>query len=145
MVSLNEKEKAFLLEQYKIYIETADKVSERRDRTNRFYISLLSILIALPTLSNKIGILNEQFIVYILCIFGIVLCCLWIISIKSYKKLNSGKFKVIQDMENFLPYPCFNREWEILKKEESYIQLTHIEQLLPILVIFIFLGLLLYS
>ncbi|MCK4735084.1 MAG: hypothetical protein KAT65_21710, partial [Methanophagales archaeon] len=39
--------KQHLLEQYKLYVEMADRISTRRAQTNRFYISLLSGLLAL--------------------------------------------------------------------------------------------------
>ena len=36
-----------LLDQYKIYVELADRVTERRHKTNQFYSSLFSISIPL--------------------------------------------------------------------------------------------------
>ena len=41
-----EKFHEHLLEQYKLYVEMADRVGTRRAQTNRFYISLLSGLLA---------------------------------------------------------------------------------------------------
>jgi hypothetical protein len=48
--SEREYEEAFkqhLLEQYNLYVEMADRITTRRAQTNRFYISLLSGLLAL--------------------------------------------------------------------------------------------------
>jgi len=42
-----EQFKEHLIEQYKLYVEMTDRISDRRERTNRFYISLLSVLLAL--------------------------------------------------------------------------------------------------
>ena len=42
-----EKYDEHLLEQYKLYVEMTDQVSTRRAHTNRFYVSLLSGLLAL--------------------------------------------------------------------------------------------------
>jgi hypothetical protein len=41
-----------LMEQYKICVEMADRVSVRRNQANSFYISLLSALIALLSLEG---------------------------------------------------------------------------------------------
>ena len=41
---MNEQE--IILEQYKLYVEMADRVSSRRAETNKFYISILSGILA---------------------------------------------------------------------------------------------------
>ncbi len=35
-------DRQILFEQYKLYVQMADNISERRNQTNRFYITLLS-------------------------------------------------------------------------------------------------------
>jgi hypothetical protein len=54
--------------------------------------------------------------------------------IKSYKQLNSGRFKVIHEIEKQLPYCCFQEEWKYLEKGngEKYTRLTQVEQKVPI-------------
>ena len=68
-----------MLEQYKLYVEMADRVSSRRAQTNRFYISLLSILLALLSIVASIGALSEilDIILLAMAILGIILCALW--------------------------------------------------------------------
>ncbi len=43
-------EKEIILEEYKLYVEMADRVSARRIETNKFYITLLTALLAILTL-----------------------------------------------------------------------------------------------
>ena len=65
---------------------------------------------------------------------GLVLCGVWFINIRSYSQLNSGKFQVIHEMEQQLPYHCYAREWEILgrgRENKKYLPLTHVEQFVP--------------
>jgi len=133
-----EQFKDHLLEQYKLYVEMADRVSDRRERTNRFYISLLSLFLALLSIIFGRNILGEfQTVVFlIISVLGLVLCILWYVNIRSYRQLNSGKFKVIHEMEQYLPFNCYDKEWEILKKgkeSETYLQLTSVEEYVPIL------------
>ena len=139
-----------MIEQYKLYVELADRISDRRERTNRFYISLLSVLLALLSIVVGRNILDGfQTIVFVtIGILGLGLCILWNINIRSYRQLNSGKFKVIHEMEQNLPFSCYNREWEILGKGEeakAYLQLTRVEQYVPIILAVPYLLLFIYS
>jgi len=125
------------LEQYKLYVEMADRVSERRAQTNRFYVSLLSGLLALISILRGNVLSELQTAVFVaVAILGLLLCILWYINIRSYRQLNSGKYKIIHEMEQRLPFPCYNKEWEILgkgKSGESYLKLTRVEQYVPII------------
>lgn len=121
-----------LLEQYKLYVEMADKTSERRNQTNQFYLSILSILIAFISLVTNIPVFpNLQFPLLILSAVGIVLCVLWYLNIYTYKQLNKARFCVIiEEIEVNLPVNIFSKEWDILKKDK-YLELTNVEKYIP--------------
>ena len=145
-----EKFRDHLIEQYKLYVEMADRISIRRARTNKFYISLLSGLLLLLSIVVErdifTGFYNVVFMAF--AIFGLLLCFLWYININSYRQLNSGKFRVIHEMEQHLPFPCYDREWEILeggKDRKKYFQLTRVEQYVPFALSISYLFLLAYS
>lgn len=145
-----EKFHEHLLEQYKLYVEMADRISNRRGQTNRFYISLLSGLLALLSIVVGRHIFSDfQTVVFIIvAILGLALCILWNINIRSHRQLNSGKFKVIHEMEQHLPFPCYDKEWEILgegKGGKKYLQLTRVEQYVPFILAIPYLLLLIYS
>ena len=142
--------RSHLLEQYKLYVEMADRISNRRAQTNRFYISLLSGLLALLSIVVGRDICSDfQTIVFIvISVLGLTLCALWNMNIRSYRQLNSGKFKVIHEMEQHLPFPCYNIEWEILgegEKSKKYLQLTRVEQYVPFILAIPYILLFLYS
>ena len=150
MEKYGDKFQDHLIEQYKLYVEMADRVSTRRAQTNRFYISLLSGLLALLSIvvTREVfnGILSVIFVA--VGILGMVLCFLWYINIRAYRQLNSGKFKVIHEMEQRLPFPAYEREWEILgkgKESKKYLKLTRIEQCVPFALAIPYLLLLIYS
>jgi len=138
-----------LLEQYKLYVEMADRVSDRRERTNRFYISLLLLLLALLSVVITKDVLEklQKFAFMAVAMLGLVLCALWELNIRSYRKLNSGKFTIIHEMEQHLPYKCYDREWKILNDGQGikYLQLTRIEQWIPIVVAVLYALLFIYS
>jgi hypothetical protein len=139
-----------LLDQYKLYVEMADKISARRGQTNSFYISLLSGWLAFLSVGFNKNLFSEsQDLVFLsVASLGVVLCLLWYINIRAYKQLNSGKFKVIHEMEKHLPFPCYDMELDILnktKKSQGYLRLTNVEKYIPFALAIPYLGLLIYS
>jgi len=89
----DEKFGEHLLEEYKLYVEMVDRISERRMQTNKFYISLLSGLLALLSILVSVGKFNQSLIFIIVSLLGMALCILWHINIRSYRQLNSGNSK----------------------------------------------------
>jgi len=139
-----------LLEQYKLYVEMADRVSARRGQTNSFYISLLSGLLAVLSLSNNkqvIPSVHYKVLLISVSAVGLILCFVWLFNIQSFKQLNSAKFKVVHEIEKFLPFACYDREWELIKQARNarYLQQTKIEQSIPLLLALPYLGLFFYA
>ena len=142
--------KTHLLEQYKLYVEMADRVSSRRVQAASFYTSVLSALLALLSITSNEELFQgpQSFVLLTIAILGLCLCLAWAANINSYKQLNSLIFKVIHDMEAYLPYPCYDMEWKILKEDKNrqrYFRLTAIEQYIPIILAIPYLCLLIYS
>lgn len=148
-----ESDRGTILDQYKMYVETAERVSERRLKTNQFYIGLLSGLLAVLTFifsqNNFSGIQKyENHMVTIVGILGVFINIAWLANLRSFRQLNRGKFKVIHEMESLLPFKPFDREWQIIQhglKEDKYRQLTVVEQYLPVILTVPFLLLLLIN
>lgn len=128
-----------LLEQYKLYVQMADNISSRRSQTNAFYITVISALIAIQTLAAENYTMPQQYTSQLTVgILGILLCVTWYFNIQSYSQLNSGKFQIIHEMEEKLPFQCYMKEWELLGRGENgrqYLQLTRIEKIVPLLLI----------
>lgn len=141
--------KDHLIEQYKLFVEMADNVSARRAQTNAFYITVLSALLAIVSIAAEKFPSDVQLVTFLaVSLLGGTLCYVWNVNIRSYRQLNSGKFKVIHEMEEQLPYPCYTREWEFLGKGENaqkYLQLTRIERYVPYLMAVPFVLLFCYS
>lgn len=136
-----EKYKDHLLEEYKLFVQMTDNVSARRSQANQFYVTVLSALLAIVTAVSQIFGKGEpagfQTIAYMaLTLLGIVICGIWFVNIESYKQLNSGKFQVIHQMEQQLPFACYAVEWKALgegREMQKYFPLTHIERYVPML------------
>jgi len=46
---------AHILEQYKLYVEMTDRISQRRDQSNRFYSALLTGLLAVISVVARLS------------------------------------------------------------------------------------------
>ena len=139
-----------LLEQYKLYVEMADRVSQRRDQSNRFYAGLMSAIVALLVVMGRLGVSGSNWDIALLVagLLGVSLSVIWYINLGSYRVLNSAKYHVINDMESQLPRAGFTDEWAYLRPEKGparYFQLTRIERYVPLLVLVLFVGIVAYS
>ena len=124
-----------ILELYKLHAHLADRVSQRREGANRLYAGMLTTFVAFTGALVRFGDGPVPIVLAIASVVGIFLSLSWYIVIRSYRQLNSGKFKALQEMEKELPYPFFKREWELLKEGKdyrSYAKLTVVETILPI-------------
>ena len=111
-----------LLEIYKLHAELADRVSQRRERANRLYVSLLVGLVVLLAALLRFGI-GDGPLRIVLCAAGTIgalLSVSWYVVIRSYRQLNAGKFKALHELEGKLAYPFFVREWELLAEGQRH-------------------------
>lgn len=127
--------KEHLFEQYKLYVESVEKTSDRRQHANNYFITINTALISLIGLSFQIKIFDDlAWIKSILALVGIIICVVFWFLIQSYKQLNTGKFAVIHEIEKQLPLALYKYEWEILgegKDKKKYYPFSHIELLIP--------------
>lgn len=121
------KENPVLLEQYKIISESADKITDKRQNTNNFYLAVNSFLFAI---SGYLATIKLMKITVLISLIGILISSIWFKNIKSFKNLNVAKFKVIHELEEHLPARIYKKEHEYLKS--GYYNLTSIESFIPI-------------
>lgn len=130
-----------LLEEYKVMIDTSEKLMERRQNTSNLYTTLCA---AMATVFGASFAFNNWLLVsFIALVTGIVFICLsvnWRACLKAYEMNNNGKFAVINALEKILPANLFDCEYRYNTKNgiKSY---SGREKFLPI--IFTVLGTLL--
>lgn len=139
-----------LIEQYKMYVDSAQKISERRSALNSTFTALMSgLLAATPVILKEV---NEDAlrcaILMGIGVLGILINVVWYLAILSCRQLNKVKFIVIGEIEKSLPFKCYEREWELIKDEENklhYIRITAIERLIPLAFFVPFFVLVIYA
>jgi hypothetical protein len=108
------------LEIYKLLVEMADRVSQRRQAANNFYLSVNTLLVGGSAFLGRTSL--EGWNIILIAVAGAAISFLWIRSIKSYASLNDAKFGVINELENSLAVQPFHDEWRRLhppKDEQS--------------------------
>ena len=106
-----------VLDIYKLLVEMADRVSHRRQAANSFYLTVNTAIIGSTAYLAKFEL--NQLATWAISVAGILICALWIMSVLSYKSLNSAKFKVITKLEERLPVTPYKDEWAILDANDD--------------------------
>ena len=133
----HEKYQSAILEQYKMYVEMADRVSARRGLTNTFFLTLnTAVFTVIGVFWQNRPAASEWLLLFpLLVLLGQCLAWYWLV--RSYRQLNTAKFMVVGALEEQLPAsPYWRAEWKALgegKDLSKYWPLTHLEQWVPVL------------
>lgn len=130
-----ESYKAHILQIYQLYLEMADRISSRRERANSFFLTLNTAIVGfIGYMSGTDKVSVDEPWLSIVGFAGIAICYLWYRIIRSYRGLNSAKFKVIHEIERMLPIKPYDAEWEYVgrgKNSSLYLPFTHVEIFIP--------------
>ncbi len=123
--------KADLVEQYKLYVQSAENVSARRIASNRHLLTINAAIVAIYGLQFEN--LIDSWLVFLVPVLGMLISVLWVQIIKSHKNLNTIKFEIIHQLEEKLPTAIYKYEWALADsgKGKRYRATTDIERYLP--------------
>lgn len=110
---------------YEIYERSVHGISDRRQLANSFYLTICTAIL---------GYLAQFGQNPLLVVAGIAICVLWLRGIKSYRDINAAKFKVIHEVESYLPLRPYTEEWDALEKGKNpnvYRPFASIEGVIP--------------
>jgi len=122
------------IEQYKLYVETAERNSSRRLTANSFFLTINTGLSALLGYMANFKAMDLAVAQLAIPIAGIILSYFWYRLIISYREMNRAKFKVIHAMEKQLPFNAFDAEWKSVEQgnnRKGYRPYTNIESAIP--------------
>lgn len=128
-----------LFEQYKLYVGSAERVSERRVSANNF---LLTVNASLVTLYGVVAPHAGRWSLLV-PLAGLLVSLTWYRIITSYRDLNTVKFAVIHELERQLPAALYGYEWHRAEegRGRAYRPLTHLEQWVPLIFMALYLAL----
>ncbi len=136
MIAEVKSEPQVAFEEFQLYYESTEKVTERRIDTNRWNYSICTTIITVDGALLSWAIGNPQFAlvsligVIVLSFMAGLYCSLWIAQIRDFKQLNHAKFQVLNNMAKLVKfsqeekdirssYQPFEKEWELLKQNNA--------------------------
>lgn len=131
-----------LLEQYKAYLLSLDKVGDRRQSANSFFLSINTGLCALMGYMFVKDVPGQlRLLWWVIPITGLLVSYFWFRLVRAYRYLNAAKFRVVEAMEEQLPFAPFAAEWIALQRESGarkYVPLTNLEIWIPRFFMFLY-------
>src|SRR4051794_2572262 len=132
-----EKYQAAILDQYKLYVEMADRVSQRRGATNTFFLTLNSAVFTVIGVFWKAQLGGKAWLLVFPLVIALGQCAAWWSLIRTYSRLRSAKYVIIGLLEERLPAcPYWRAEWIALDENQAwrkYLPVIRPEQTVPIL------------
>ena len=127
-----------LFAQYKLYVESAEKISERRVSSNNFLLTVNAFLVTLN--GFQAAIWNKNYWGVLIPLAGFLVSLTWLRIIISYSNLNAVKFKVIHELEKHLPAALYSYEWQKaeLGRGKVYRPMSHLERWIPVVFIILY-------
>jgi hypothetical protein len=145
-------------EEFRLYYESTEKVTDRRLETNRWNYSICVALLVAVAAIVKWGVESAGLrwiavgAVLLLSAMAILFCELWLAQIRDFKRLNDAKFDVLNRMAPLLVFDVsgstpinsfqpFAQEWQKLQDEGAVdkvrklnllaLRSSHMEQFIP--------------
>lgn len=126
-----------LFEQYKLYLDGATEISNRRQKANEYFLTINTILVSLIVFVSQYKQINDpRLIICFIAIIGLINSVITYLLIRSYKQINTVKFQVLHELEASLPANLYAYEWEKLgkgKDRKKYWPFSHLELKIPLL------------
>jgi hypothetical protein len=137
-LDIHPSQQSVVLEQYKIYVEMADRVSARRSLANTFFLTLnTGVFTVFGLFWNSRPAASTPWLLAFPLLALLGQCAAWFFIIRSYRQLNAAKYRVIGVLEERLPAsPYWRAEWTELgqgRERGIYWPLSHVEQWVPVL------------
>lgn len=127
-----------LLDQYRLYVHSFEKVVIRRQTVHSFFLSAnVLILTGLGVVAKDVA--HSPPVVLIVISAGLVGTAIglaWHRTLRSYAQLSKAKINVIRQLEQYLPAAAFSSEWDSLgrgQEPKRYYPLTKAELILPLI------------
>jgi hypothetical protein len=141
---------------YQLGVEMADRVSARRATANTFFFSVQAgLAVALGAFAVRTGSVDapepDRFVLSLAALAGVVIAVSWWLLLRSYRDLNTAKFKVINQIEaDYFEVRLFTQEWDHLKTDpikpwrQRYAELGEVERVVPVVFALLYLALGIY-
>lgn len=128
-------------EEFKLYYESAERVTERRLSANTWNYSLCVAIVVAVAVTINWTVSHQPFFyvglvgVIVLCAMAALFCSLWMGQIDDFKLLNNAKFKVLNQMAPHIEFDIarpgsaksfcpFEKEWQVLQDVKAAVAIS---------------------
>jgi hypothetical protein len=136
LVDGSDKEPRLAFEEFQLFYESTERVTERRHSANRQNYSICAATVIAVAAALNWGFGTPRFLgvalvaTFLLSGMAFLFCWLWIGQIRDFKKLNAAKFVVLNKMaprisfgagheDDRVSFEPFKKEWEELKAHDG--------------------------
>jgi hypothetical protein len=130
----NEGENNALLEQYKMLVESIDKINDTREFSNSFWIGANGVgLSALAYLRDAQNIYqhHKSFLLMTLIAMGVLFCLSWLSYLATIKKSVEIRGQLLVHLEKNLPLQIFSKIFALSETKSDTGSLTAKEMFVP--------------
>jgi len=130
----HDNEQNIILEQYKMLVESINKINDTRESSNGFWIATNGVGVSiLAYIRDAHNISQKQISILLitLIILGIVFSLSWISYLFSIKKSLEVRCDILVKLENTLPVPIFSKIFSLSNEKTSKAELTVKEMFVP--------------
>lgn len=117
----SEPDLARTVELYKLMVASSESLVTRRQGVNTFFLTINGAILTAAGLiiSNQSDGQLQALGLAVLTVTGAVLALAWRSLIRSFGQLNTGKFAVINRIEEILPVAVYLAEWKALEEGKN--------------------------
>src|SRR5207249_10868848 len=116
------------------YVESAEKISDRRVSANNYLLTVNAFLVTLYGIIVGGGRATTYWPILVPAA-GVLVSLTWLRIILSYRDLNTVKFQVIHELEQHMPAALYGYEWRRAEegRGRTYVPLSHLERWVPVI------------
>ncbi|MBK2126300.1 RipA family octameric membrane protein [Fangia hongkongensis] len=142
----NEQYYSLLIEQYKIYVEMADRASFRRVSINLFFLIVNILVVGIMALGISRSSTELSLGLLVLPLLGLLaICYCWWRVVRFYRHTVNIKEQVIGALEKRLPSsPIFSAERVTAEQKGSFAPLKRLETYMPFIFMLLYVGIYIY-
>lgn len=127
------------IEQYKAKLSDLGNIGSRQTAMTTYYVSIVSALFGVLAFKDKSLAQIDTIVLFMVCGAGFLICILWFYSLSFFRSLFRAKLRVLEEIEQSLPFQTFKREFENLKSS-GITSWIWIERMVPAVFAAFFLG-----
>lgn len=132
----SDEDKKILLDQYKVVIESINKINEIREASNNWWTSINGALVGVISFFRNVEGLqgsHKQMFIWTIVILGFILCYSWLCSIFNLKKNIDIRNHMLMEFEKHLPAKPFTLSILEVGRERNKGSVSLKESMVPLL------------